>query len=200
MSVYNVQSIIMYCDFSDLSHDFSATLRPLYFGETASMVTQRHLHYYHFAKLLRETVQYFGSNRHDATGPFYCGMNRVLAMPSFSLIMNCPLSTSGQKEIAIRFAGSNGIVLQLKNDADYESKNHIRCFDCRGLSNYSAEDEYLFFESGNALKLESVRVIEGKQGKCQNFERTISLFFILDSMLIGTNMEGSNMEKISQSA
>eukprot|EP01084_Bolivina_argentea_P063637 116161_1 len=116
MSVYNVQSIIMYCDFSDLSHDFSATLRPLYFGETASMITHRHLHYYHLAKLLRETVQYFGSNRHDATGPFYCGMDRVLAMLSFSLIMNCPLSTSIQIEVATKFAGRGGILLQLKND------------------------------------------------------------------------------------
>eukprot|EP01084_Bolivina_argentea_P208979 356090_1 len=68
ISIKHLMSIILYCDWSDLSTDFTGTFRRNSFLETLESVKERHSNYLHFAKLLVEAVTSFGING-DETNP-----------------------------------------------------------------------------------------------------------------------------------
>ena len=132
LTISNVISIILYCDFSDLSSDFSATFRPLRPSEPLSSIKKRNQKYWWLSRTLRETVQYFGNYREydqkhrkwKNCGPFYCGLSAVIYLPEFSTRLCSPTSTSVATEVATRFAGDDGIVV-LNNNGDYYSQNEL---------------------------------------------------------------------------
>ena len=81
-----------------------------------------------WSRILRETVQYYGRSGNDGyrdkdnnlewvdegmEGPFYCGMSFVMVIPSFNIRLCAPTSTSKQVEVATRFGGDEGIIIQL---------------------------------------------------------------------------------------
>ena len=45
------------------------------------------------------------------SGPFYCGMSRVMPLPSFNINLYSPTSTSIHQEVAIKFADEAGIII-----------------------------------------------------------------------------------------
>eukprot|EP00488_Nonionellina_sp_1-RS-2012_P003714 TRINITY_DN8044_c0_g1_i1.p1 TRINITY_DN8044_c0_g1~~TRINITY_DN8044_c0_g1_i1.p1 ORF type:complete len:125 (-),score=26.12 TRINITY_DN8044_c0_g1_i1:168-542(-) len=77
------------------------------------------------SKCLRECVEIYGQcgygdkrygRKIKLNGPFYCGMNVVMNIPAFAIRLCSPTSTTKQIEVAMKFSGSDGIVLQLNND------------------------------------------------------------------------------------
>ena len=70
----------------------------------------------------------------------YSGMSFKMVVPQFHIRLSSPSSTSMHKEVAQRFAGSNGIIMMFNNDGDQWSK-FLRCFDVSWLSRYPEEDE-----------------------------------------------------------
>eukprot|EP01083_Nonionella_stella_P135785 413039_1 len=101
-------------------------------------------------------------------GPFYCGISAVMPFPEFEVRLCGPTSTSKQIETAINFATRKGVVVQLKNNVAYHL--YLSGFACGWLSDFKEEDEVLFMGGHYRIKIESVRILKGKGGQCQNFE------------------------------
>eukprot|EP01083_Nonionella_stella_P088311 246018_1 len=104
--------------------------------------------YYWMSRKLRECVEIFGQCRvgidNTLSGPFFCGMNGVMSMPSFCMRLCSPTSTSKQIEVAMKFSGKNGIVLQMDNPRNVQYR-YLHGFNASWISRYKAEDERLFF-------------------------------------------------------
>eukprot|EP00488_Nonionellina_sp_1-RS-2012_P000260 TRINITY_DN10750_c0_g1_i1.p1 TRINITY_DN10750_c0_g1~~TRINITY_DN10750_c0_g1_i1.p1 ORF type:complete len:106 (-),score=5.13 TRINITY_DN10750_c0_g1_i1:69-386(-) len=67
-------------------------------------------------------------------------MSSVMHIPQFNIRLCTPTSTSKHIEIAMRFCGRYGIIIQLNND-----QLQLRGFNCSWFSRYPEEDERLFF-------------------------------------------------------
>eukprot|EP01084_Bolivina_argentea_P065250 118944_1 len=190
ISLQHLQSIILYTDFTRLSGVFSSTFRRAYFGEPLEKIKKRNKRFYYMSKILRETVELYGNTGDEyfgnikEHGPFYCGMNRIMALPSFSIRICGPLSTSKQREIGIRFAKQEGMVLRLNNNADNYSIAHLKFFNCSFISNYKEEDERLFVGGMWRIRVESIMNVNTKQ----NFIKAVKPLFIFDSIISGADM------------
>eukprot|EP01084_Bolivina_argentea_P071675 130243_1 len=112
LSIENLLSVLLYCDWGKLSTEFSKTFRKIKTYETVEMVKQRNREYRNWSKILRETVQYYGNGgwyygddentnvqNNRQRGPFYCGMSSLLIIPQFNIRLCSPTSTS--KQIAV---------------------------------------------------------------------------------------------------
>ena len=123
---------------------------------------------------------YFGVDYDDESrGPFYCGMSVVLNIPQFAIRLNGPTSTSLHIEVAMRFGGTQGMIIQLNNEG--ENAEDERHFDCEWLSAFPEESERLFMGGRYPLQLETVRVVETNN----NYRRFLRAFHLFDCMLSG---------------
>merc|ERR1719334_2806135 len=137
LRVEHLHSLLLYTDFTALCTDFSSSFRAVYRGESLESIKERNGRYHHFAKHLKELVMYFGvcgigdvdyrqygqkdacyDSKNHSKGPFYCGMSCVLNIPQFSIRLNGPTSTSLRIEVAMRFGGVEGMIIQLNNELD----------------------------------------------------------------------------------
>eukprot|EP01083_Nonionella_stella_P189925 703451_1 len=180
-------SVILYTDFNELSADFSASFRKASAFEPISLVKKRNRKYWWLSKMLREAVECFGCCRYERdtnpglSGPFYCGMSCVMVIPEFNIRLYSPTSTSRQIEIALKFSGANGMVLQLNNMSSGEN-DRLRAFDCSWISRYPGEDERLFFGGFYRIKLDTVRI----RKTTQNFHESVAAMYYLDAILTGS--------------
>eukprot|EP01084_Bolivina_argentea_P260441 439823_1 len=170
LSFHHLLCIILYCDYTELSRDFSSSFRALKPFEPLSSIKARNANYWWMAKGLRETVQLFGdysgwgSDEGTLPGPFYSGLNNVMAFPEFEIRFCSPVSTSQQIEVATQFAGSDGCIIQLNNTV-YQH-GFLHGFSCGWVSRYKEEAEVIYIGGHYRIKIESVRIIN----RNQNFE------------------------------
>ena len=151
----NLVSLIMYTDYTALSSAFSSSFRKKSAFETLKSIKKRNAEYYWFSKTLRETVEIFGQcslgeqvyvgrgkyePKNQLLGSFYCGMSFVMNIPEFNIFLCSSTSTSKQIEVAIKFSGDQGIVIQLDNPQTQQYWNLHGC-DCSWISRYKEEDE-----------------------------------------------------------
>eukprot|EP01084_Bolivina_argentea_P320586 556259_1 len=197
LKFHHLLSLLLYTDYSKLCTAFSSSFRAVTPYEPLSSIKERNSSYWWMSKCLREAVQLFGyDNKYGGVpGPFYSGLGIKLVFPSFELRLCSPTSTSKQIEVATKFAGRNGIVVQLNNNIDEHTHRHLKGFPCYLYSRYKGEDEYLFIGGHYRIKIESVRIIYGKQGKCQNFEEFFGAFNKLNNILNGGYVESKNINK-----
>ena len=152
MSINHLIAIICYTDFTELCTKWTSTFRSIYFGESQQSMKLRQEQFYHLSKYLYQIVQYFGEYCHgikygfgvyswsDVDGPFFCGMNRKMPFNSFNIKLNGPTSTSRHREVALRFSGEQGILIQFNNSG--LKKNHrVGLFDASWISRFKEEDE-----------------------------------------------------------
>eukprot|EP01083_Nonionella_stella_P248199 859586_1 len=181
-------SLFFYTDFTDLCTDFSATFRAIKQFEQLSSIKARNSKYWWMAKSLREMVELYGvarrRDRGGLKGPFYCGISAVMPFPEFEVRLCGPTSTSKQIETAINFATRKGVVVQLKNNVAYHL--YLSGFACGWLSDFKEEDEVLFMGGHFRIKIESVRILRGKGGECQNFEVFFGALSKLNAMFNGS--------------
>lgn len=127
----HILSITLYTDWSELSTAFSSTFRKQNEYDTLLMIKKRNMEYHNFSKYIREIVEYYGNfgwrdyeddkvnNEYNIErGPFFCGMSFIMVIPQFNILLNGPTSTSKQIEVAYRFSGDEGIVIQINNNMD----------------------------------------------------------------------------------
>eukprot|EP01084_Bolivina_argentea_P020279 37728_1 len=187
IAVSNLISIICYCDWSKLSTHFSGTFRKNSMFEPIELVKQRNSKYYYFGKLLAETANLFGicgaflgEEYTWERGPFFCGINCVLNIPSFAMTFTGPNSTTKQIEVAMNFATRDGMIMELQNRGSGALQFF---FDCSWVSKYAEEDERLFMfgESESGLRMVSIRIIE----TAQNYQFFCRAFYTFDVMVSG---------------
>eukprot|EP01084_Bolivina_argentea_P288706 495577_1 len=199
LTVQNILSVILYCDWSDLCNSFSKTFRKIRPYQTIESIKKSNQEYAIWSRILRETVELYGENKSDfylddtgkmvypCVGPFFCGMSFVMAIPHLNIRLCSPTSTSKQIAVATRFAGNRGMIIQLQNSGDTLGKQ-LRAFDCSWLSNYSGENERLFFGGAYRIQIETIwNIFTG-----ENFERYFKPLYYFHSMLNGSSMSGSN--------
>ena len=186
----HLHALFLYTDFSALSTDFSSSFRAVYRGESLKSIKARNSSYHHLAKHLKELIMYFGVDGagektpwdkyvNRSRGPFYCGMSVVLCIPQFAIRLNGPTSTSLHIEVAMRFGGNEGMIIQLNNEGLPAEKE--RHFDCEWLSAFPEESERLFMGGRYMLQLETVRIVETKNNYC----RFLHAFQVFDHLLSG---------------
>eukprot|EP01084_Bolivina_argentea_P246069 411881_1 len=111
-------------------------------------------------------------------------MSSVLNIGAFAIRLNAPTSTSKHIEIATRFCGKHGILIQLNNQSAY-SGAYERFFDCSWLSNYPEEDERIFVRGRYKLEIQSIRVLDQETNQWKNYQLFMRSFYLLDSMISG---------------
>eukprot|EP01084_Bolivina_argentea_P291449 500914_1 len=192
----HLHSLVLYCDFTDFCTNFSSSFRKVKWNETLQSVKQRNRKYFHISKNLREVIQYYGMNnggKYEGSrngteqGPYFTGISFVLHIPEFSIRLNGPNSTTLHKEIAIRFAGRDGMMLQLNNKG---TGNMETFFNVSWLSGYAEEDERIFCGGRYPLQLESVIIMETQN----NYKSFITAFFKLDQALGGWSQNVKDAE------
>ena len=193
LHVEHLMAVIIYCDFTELSENFSRTFRAIHPFESLFSIKKRNQNYWHLSKRLREIVQFYGDNKVETgiKGPFFCGINHVMPVSEFSMRLYSPTSTSKIIEVACRFAGDDGMVFQLNNNGDSTSSRYLRCFPCSWLSIYPEEQEYLFFGGDYRIRMESIRNEITKH----NFIKFMKPLFYFDSMLNGCDFTGCDPKK-----
>eukprot|EP01084_Bolivina_argentea_P036818 68077_1 len=176
-------SIVLYCDYSELSSDFSASFRKISRFETISSIKNRNSQYYWLSKYLRECVECYGqcSSEKSLFGPFYCGMNILMNIPQFNIRLCSPTSTSVHIEVAIKFSGRNGIILQFNNPRKQLQTSFLRGFNVSWISRFAEEDERLFFGGFYYMQIQSVRLRTTEQ----NFEDILYSISYLDICFTG---------------
>eukprot|EP01084_Bolivina_argentea_P261910 442778_1 len=198
-------ALVLHCDFSDLCTDFNTTFRKVSRFEALGSVKSRHQMYYWFAKYLREVVECYGRCSYgdsrgnfvdqetgydnNISGPFYTGMSVVLKMSGFNMRLCSPTSVSMHIEVATKFAGREGMILQL-NNSSAATYRYLRGFDVSWISVYKEENERLFVGGYYYMKLESVRIRDTKQ----NFEEFVHRLHYLDNMLTGGRQRNDKLD------
>eukprot|EP01084_Bolivina_argentea_P098392 176834_1 len=188
----NLLSLVLYTDYSQLCTHFSATFRKRSPYESLVSIKRRNSEYWFMSKTLRETVEIFGgcSRFHTLLGPYYCGMSVVLTMPSFNIRLCSPTSTSGQIEVAIKFSGEEGCIMELNSPKTIQHQN-LAGFNCCWISRYKEEDEKLFFGGEYFSKMESIRLRTTQQ----NFKDFIHTLCYLDFMLFSGGQKYDKIKK-----
>ena len=142
----HILSLVLYSDCSDLQCQFSKTFRLQNKLETLQSVKQRNREFYHWSRNLREVVEYYGNsgwrdhfnddrlnmNCSNKRGPFFSGMNKVMVIPEIMIRLNGSCSTSKSIEVATRFAGNDGIIIQMNN----QSPSHLQHIIIKHISNH----------------------------------------------------------------
>ena len=162
LTLEHILSILFYTDCSTLSYHFSSTFRSLNESDTFKLCKKRNSEYWHFSKLLIETVNSFGTKMSSSKIKiFYHGISDLLLFSSFVTIFNSPTSTTTQFSVATVFAKENGAILELR-----KYHKNLRYFNCSWLSCYANEDVRLFVSPTHRLcqlRISSIRSIKEKQ-------------------------------------
>ena len=138
----HVISIILYCDYSELSSDFGTSHRKSSPFEPLSITKHRHQKYWWWSKLLLQSVHAHGIDNYfprDLKGPFFTGMSFMMTLPQFHIKLLSPTSTSVHIEVAIKFSGQQGIILEFNNR--FGMSQHTKAFDVSAISRFPEEDE-----------------------------------------------------------
>eukprot|EP01084_Bolivina_argentea_P064126 116988_1 len=158
-------SLMMYCNYDELSYQFSKTFR--------EKSGKEHNNFYHFGRTLKIAVKRFGGSMHKCNvSALYHGINDKLILPryvgsqlggQYGIFILCPLSTTSAYEVAVNFANSDkGLIIEF-GDSKYGSD--ATYFDVSWLSDYTNEREYLFLQnSGPAERLEINNIFEPEYG------------------------------------
>ena len=130
-------SIILYCDTTSLSTAFSSTFRARVPFEPLTKIKKRNQNYWHWTKYIRETVEIFGYYARKGGVSYYTGLSCILKVPSFSIRLCSPTSTSVHLSVALKFSGEQGCIMEMKP----RKYGFIRTFDCSWISSFVEEDE-----------------------------------------------------------
>ena len=151
LHINHLVCIIMYCDYSELSRDFTVSFRKSHPFQVLSQIKRHNSMYYHWSKILKQLISQYGqcydtkfvtgSNGllDRLTGPFFCGMSAVLSIPEFAMFIHSPLSTSIHLEVAMRFSGDRGMILEMDNSRG--DCIFLRGMDVSWISRYREEEE-----------------------------------------------------------
>jgi hypothetical protein len=114
---------------------------------------KRHREYAIWARLLRETVEAFGTTMQDSNIKwFYHGVSDTLIFDSTSIKLCGPVSATADFQIAVGIFGADGIVVDFTN-----TNSRFPYFNCRYWSDFHSEDEKLFLGGLHYFKFNTIR-------------------------------------------
>eukprot|EP01084_Bolivina_argentea_P204369 349013_1 len=143
----NLMSIILFCDYYDLSFYFKSTFTKLNHIESHQQIKNRHREFWWFGKILCETVELYGTKiSSNKTQIFFHGVSEC-QFPTFSINCCGPINMTTMIEVSIKSLiehnnNYNGILLELVTQNEF---SYLKSFDCSWLSCYGNENEYILF-------------------------------------------------------
>ena len=174
----HILDVLLYTDLHDLSYNLRSSFE-------SNMVTTYIKHdiseYAHWSKLLCEAVNVFG-DLIDPKFTYFHGLRSRVTFPSFTPMLNRPISCTGQLSLATMMI-HQGILLDFTC-----SGTLLKAFDCRWISRYGMEDERLFISppvksSNYRMRVVNIRDLGYLQP--QNYHRYMDAMTILDYMMNG---------------
>lgn len=191
----------------EILNHLAQTFRKKQHFEPVLEVKKRNAHYFWMSKRLRETVEVFGMNSvgkwngqgdeydlsqnrtNQILGPFFSGVSCVMPIPQFNIRLSSPTSTSKKIEVAFKFSGEDGMVIQLDNP-ESEGYGLGKGFDCSWISRFKEEDERLFFGGSWRIKIEGIILVESQV----NFKNMFVCLTQFDGMVSGKAMKTDNIK------
>ena len=176
MSVDHLMSIVLYTDYHELSHYFSETSRRIRKKETNDEIKLRNREYWHWSKLLIESVQLYGVSISDSkTETFFHSISQKSSFNEFECFLCGPTSTSPFDKVVEQFMSDNdeGILLELEKENEFSS---LKVFNCASLSFYPCEDERLFIFGDKPLKFYNLIMLSPEYDNFRWFIRAINMF------------------------
>ena len=201
IKISNILSILFYCNYTELCQLFR---KEFFINKHTKYYTKKdwrgkdikyikNIEYYYFCRNLYITIEYYGiksnNNYNSDDHKFYSGLNKKFLFQSYGNVFSLPLSVTKTKKVALKFAGNNGIVIQIKSKWKYNNKydptyfynksNNTRYMSLKLISNYGEfEDECLYFGGNNELRIINIIDLNDKNNgnKLYKYIKTIIWF------------------------
>merc|ERR1712228_473401 len=176
ITIQHLMALLFYTNFSHQQCEFTATFRRIYWNETDESLKRRHSQFHFWGKLLRETVECFGTAmEHCPERIFYHGINQSMLFESTLFHVYGPMSTTVEMSVALNFA-QKGMVIDILN-----MKSAIPLFDCSYWSDFNNENERLFIGSLQQFTFETIHYLPLNE----NYKIFIRVIGILMTMIKG---------------
>eukprot|EP01084_Bolivina_argentea_P034046 62977_1 len=182
----NILCIEIYCNQDTLRLAFSKTYRPNIYDEQKQQsakevfdsIKKAHSEFHHFARILRETVEVFGTEYINGNVKrMYCGITGQMIIPGFQCQIFSVLSACSEIEVARNFAGVNGLVLELV------PSTHLKYFACAPFSYYPFLRDFLFIGGLAAMNITMIWTIDRQ--KIEQYANHVPALRMFDSMTNG---------------
>ena len=192
VTVHHLMSLLLYTDSSIYCTALSETFRAIKCDETIEEMNSRNSMFYWTSRYLRELVHCFGVYAHKESTPFFTGISYEMSIPQFKMGLIGPSSTSVAVEVALRFAGQNGMMLVLEGGGS-------KCFDASMFSAYPEEQERIFCGSTYRETVTSVVLVNS----AKNYSAAIGAYSKFDAIFSSVSgqegMTAVEMEIIAES-
>ena len=193
-------ALVLYSDWTELQSEFTKTWRKTKKYQTLEQIKDRNREFYHWSRHIRECVEYYGSQGwhyhynddkinkcwNNKKGPFYTGMSQKMLIPEVMIRLNGPTSSTKQIEVALRFGGDYGCIIEFDNNS-YQQSYLLRCMEMGWITNYSEEDEYLWCGGERRIRISTIRTIENNM----NYENYFKSMYYFDGMITGTRIQST---------
>eukprot|EP01084_Bolivina_argentea_P249503 417721_1 len=181
----NILCLKIYCKEDKLQLAFNKTYRPNVYEQKQqtdkdllSCTKERHSHFHHFARILRETVEVFGTQYINGdVKRMYRGIAEPMIIPGFQCKIFSVLSTSSNIDVARNFVDVNGLVLELV------PSTYLKYFSCAPFSHYSFEREFLFI--GGLAEMNITMIWKIDPQTTEQYKYHIPALRMFDSMTNG---------------
>eukprot|EP01084_Bolivina_argentea_P184443 318098_1 len=149
----HILSVLIYCNYDVLQHEFSKTYRAIYKNESKQSIIKRHSEFYFLGKYLKEAVYRLGIDINKGNVKcFYHGISEHLIFPLGRWdAIYVPLSTSSQIEVAVNFTGNNGLIVEFVRN--FGPNSNLSVSWC---SDYGNESEHLFVQNNGSLRFDNI--------------------------------------------
>merc|ERR1712228_1098314 len=176
ITIQHLMALLFYTNFSHQQCEFTATFLRIYWNETDESLKCRHSQFHFWGKLLRETVECFGTYmQYVPERIFYHGISQSMLFESTSFHVYGPMSTTVEMWVALNFS-QKGMVIDILND-----KVATPLFDCSYWSDFTNENERLFIGSLQPFTFETIHYLPLKE----NYQIFIRVIGILMQMIKG---------------
>eukprot|EP01084_Bolivina_argentea_P184442 318097_1 len=156
ITIQHILSLLIYCNYDVLQHEFSKTYRAIYKNESKQSIIKRHSEFYFLGKYLKEAVHRLGlSITQGNVISFYHGISEYLLFPLGERNeIKVPLSTSSQIAVAVNFtAYNNGLIVEFVDH--YHSTRNVN-LSVSWCSDYGNESEHLFVQNRASLQFDNI--------------------------------------------
>jgi len=106
----------------------------------------------------------------------------LLNVGSFAMRLKGPCSTSTSRSVALNFASSDGLILELNNDGFGAQEQ--RFFDCSIISNFFEESERLWIAGEEALRIQSIVIVS----TARDYRKLLRGLYVFDAMISGVRV------------
>jgi len=177
ISVQHVLAVVLYTDLAALAHRWRSSFFKLQW-ESHELFMARKREFWHWTKLLTESVERFGDARNDAT--FYTAVYGKVLLDSFGCNFNAPLSVSSELAVPVMMADHDrGHLLELRCSKYHPRSLRVKLLDVGFVSKFGFEQEALFMADSNdsSLRISSILSLSGPQpSDYRHFVRAIEVF------------------------